>query len=207
MAKTLAGIHADRTALVLLDLEQATLSKVPHADSFLDRVHTAVEAARRSGAVVAYVRTALDDEDFADLSPKNRTDEQLARTGKAVQAGSPQTEFDDRVAPERGDVVVRKTRVGAFSTTDLDDQLRARGVDTLALVGVATSGVVLSTVRDAGDRDYRILVLRDVTADTDQDVQKVLINQVLPEQAEVVTVDDFVRALLPAAPRSRPHGT
>jgi nicotinamidase-related amidase len=58
-------------------------------------------------------------------------------------------------APAAGDIVVRKTRVGPFLTTDLDQQLRARRVDTLLLAGISTSGVVLSTVRDAHDRDYR----------------------------------------------------
>ena len=62
--------------------------------------------------------------------------------------------------------MVRKTRVGAFSTTDLDEQLRQRGVDTLLLAGISTSGVVLSTVRDAHDRDYRVFVARRRSAPT-----------------------------------------
>ncbi len=56
---------------------------------------------------------------------------------------------DDRVAPEPGDNVARKTRVSAFARTDLDEWLRDLGIDTLILAGISTSGVVLSTVCDA----------------------------------------------------------
>ena len=63
---------------------------------------------------------------------------------KAMPAGSmgadsPGTQVDERVAPEEGDIIVHKSRVGAFGTTDLDQQLRARGVDTLVLAGISTA--------------------------------------------------------------------
>jgi hypothetical protein len=61
--------------------------------------------------------------------------------------------------------------VGAFTTTDLDRQLRDRAITTLVLAGISTSGVVLSTVREAMDCDYRIVVLEDATADSDPDTQ------------------------------------
>jgi nicotinamidase-related amidase len=60
-------------------------------------------------------------------------------------------------------------------------------VDTLILAGISTSGVVLSTVRDASDRDYRVLVLADATADPDADVHEFLIERILPRQADVIT--------------------
>jgi nicotinamidase-related amidase len=96
-------------------------------------------------------------------------------------------------------VVVRKVRVGAFSTTDLDAQLRERGLDTLILAGISTSGVVLSTVRDASDRDYRVLVLRDVSADPQPDVHEFLTTRVFPNQAEVLTIGELEDRLAPAA--------
>ena len=65
------------------------------------------------------------------------------------------------VRPQPEDVVVVKHRVGAFSSTDLDMILRAKGVDTLVLTGLATSGVVLSTVRQGADADYRLVVVAD----------------------------------------------
>jgi nicotinamidase-related amidase len=102
------------------------------------------------------------------------------------------------VAPQHGDIIVRKTRVGAFSTTDLARQLADRGIDTLILAGISTSGVVLSTVRDASDRDYALYVLSDATADRDESVHACLIEQVFPRQADVITVSEL-GALLGAA--------
>jgi len=93
------------------------------------------------------------------------------------------------------DIVVRKTRVGAFSTTDLDQQLRDRGIDTLVLGGISTSGVVLSTLRDAADRDYRLLVLADLCADGDPEVHRVLLEKVFPRQADVVTSEQLTELL------------
>ena len=115
----------------------------------------------------------------------------IAAGPQAFHADSPTTAIHDRVAPQDGDIIVRKTRVGAFSTTDLEQQLRDRGIDTLILAGISTSGVVLSTVRDASDRDYRLFVLSDATADRDPAVHAFLIEQVFPRQADVITLAEL----------------
>jgi nicotinamidase-related amidase len=104
---------------------------------------------------------------------------------------APPMAIDDRVAPKRRDKVVRKTRVGAFARTDLDGWLRGLSIDTLILTGISTSGVVLSTVTDAADRDYRIVVVKDAVADTDPTIQDVLTRKVFPQRAQMVTVADL----------------
>jgi nicotinamidase-related amidase len=106
------------------------------------------------------------------------------------------TAVHDEVAPQEGDIVVRKTRIGAFSTTDLEEQLQANGITTLVLAGFTTSGVVLSTLRDAIDRDYGVFVLSDGSADSQADVHTMLTEKVFPTHAHVVTAEEFV-ALLP----------
>lgn len=70
--------------------------------------------------------------------------------------------------------------------------LRAQRVQTLVLAGIATSGVVLSTLRQAADMDYRLVVLRDGCADADEEVHRVLLDKVFPRQADVRTVDEWV---------------
>jgi nicotinamidase-related amidase len=92
--------------------------------------------------------------------------------------------------------VVRKTRVGAFTTTDLDDRLRAAGISNLVLAGLSTSGVVLSTVREAMDRDYRIVVLSDACADRDLDTHRFLTERLFPAHAYVTTVDGLAASWL-----------
>jgi nicotinamidase-related amidase len=108
-----------------------------------------------------------------------------------MDATDPSTQIDARIAPEPGDIEVRKVRVGAFSTTDLAQQLTERGIDTLLLAGIATSGVILSTIRDAADRDYRLLVVEDACADADDEVHRVLTTKVFPRQADVVATADL----------------
>jgi nicotinamidase-related amidase len=112
-------------------------------------------------------------------------------TGRAAHSESPATAVHDHLAPEPGDIIVRKTRVGAFSTTDLDTQLRDRNITTLILAGITTSGVVLSTLRDAHDRDYRVVVLADASADFDSDVHDFLIEKIFPREAQVITIAEL----------------
>ncbi|CAF1110144.1 unnamed protein product [Adineta steineri] len=108
-----------------------------------------------------------------------------------MQIDTPDAAFHKNVAPQAGDIVVRKTRVGAFSTTDLDQQLRQRGITNLILAGVSTSGAVLSTVRDAADRDYQLYILVDGTADLDPEVHDILIKKIFPRQAYIITTAEL----------------
>ena len=78
------------------------------------------------------------------------------------------------VRPAAGEVVVGKHRVNALHGTALDLILRANARDTLIMLGYATSGVVLSTVRAAADLDYRLVVVEDCCADQDADVHAFL---------------------------------
>jgi nicotinamidase-related amidase len=90
---------------------------------------------------------------------------------------------------------VTKSRVSAFAGTDLEVLLRANDVTTLVLFGIATSGVVLSTVLDAADRDYRLIVVHDCCADLDVDLHETLVSKVFPRPAAVVSADQCTRAI------------
>jgi nicotinamidase-related amidase len=107
-------------------------------------------------------------------------------TGEAATAVSPE------IAPAAGEVVVIKRRVSAFAGSDLDVMLRAGDVDTLVLTGIARSGVVLSTLRQAADLDYRLVVLSDGCLDADAEVHRVLTEKVFRRQADVLSVDQWV---------------
>lgn len=72
--------------------------------------------------------------------------------------------------------------------------LRAADVHTLVLTGISTSGVVLSTVRLAADLDYHLTVLEDGCLDADPEVHRVLTEKVFPRQAQVLTVDEWLKA-------------
>ena len=108
---------------------------------------------------------------------------------------TPETEIHPAIAPQPGEPVLTKRRFGPFSTTNLGKLLKEQGIETLVLMGISTSGCVLSTVRWAADIDYRLMVLSDCCADRDDEVQRVLMEKVLPRQASVVTSQEFLQAL------------
>lgn len=187
MTDTLLPIDPRRTALLVMDYQNGVVGMLDEPDELLSNAADAIATVRRAGGHVGYVRVAFEDTDLEAIPPTSRMGARVAASADAFRNDSRETAVHERVAPQNGDIVVRKVRVGAFSTTDLDSQLRARGVDTLILAGISTSGVVLSTVRDASDRDYRVLVVADATADRESDVHQFLIERIFPRQADVIT--------------------
>jgi nicotinamidase-related amidase len=190
MTDTHASLDARRAMLLVMDYQQGVMALLPDAGELLGRAAQAIAAARAAGVAVGYLRVAFTAADYAALPATNQRFAALAATGRMDDA-APETAIHPAVAPQPGDLVVRKTRTGAFSTTDLHARLRERGVDTLVLAGVATGGVVLSTVRDAADRDYRLYVLADACADRDPEVHEVLLRTILPRQATVLATADL----------------
>ena len=190
MSEDVPRIDPSRSALVVMDYQPAIVARVPGSDDLLARMRDTIALARGHGMTIGYVRVAFDDADYAAVPETNKSFSVLAG-GRQMHADAPETAVHEAVAPEPGDIVVRKTRVGGFSTTDLDRQLRDRGVDTLILAGISTSGVVLSTVRDAADHDYRLYVLEDGCADTDPEVHRVLTQKIFPRQAYVVSIAEL----------------
>jgi nicotinamidase-related amidase len=85
--------------------------------------------------------------------------------------------------------------VSAFAGTDLDMILRANGIETLVVAGIATSGVVLSTVRHAADADYKVVVVEDCCADRDAEVHRVLVGKVFPRQATIARAEELASSL------------
>lgn len=191
MTETLPVIDPGRTALLVMDYQAGILDRFPGADGLLARAAETIALVRSRGAHVGFVRVAFEDADYDAVPPTSMMGARMVSAGRAFHADSPATAFNQKAAPQPGDIVVRKVRVGAFSTTDLDQQLRDRGVDTLLLAGLSTSGVVLSTVRDAHDRDYQVFVLSDLTGDPDPEVHEFLTSRIFPRQSTVITTAEL----------------
>ncbi|CAF0778875.1 unnamed protein product [Adineta steineri] len=173
-----------------MDLQAGIIGMLPNSEELLTQVATAISIARERDVQVGHVRVAFEDSDYAAIPNTNKTFSAVAGS-RRMQIDTPDAAFHKNVAPQAGDIVVRKTRVGAFSTTDLDQQLRQRGITNLILAGVSTSGAVLSTVRDAADRDYQLYILVDGTADLDPEVHDILIKKVFPRQAYTITTAEL----------------
>ena len=184
-------IDPARTAVLLMDFQPSVLAAYS-ADDVLANATVLRESARAAGALVGYVHVWLTPDEAAAIPASNVMFSALAERMAGVDPAA--GEVHPRLGVGEEEPVFRKTRVGAFSTTDLHERLQERGIDTLVLAGVATSGVVLSTVRAGADHDYRLVVVADACADLDDEVHRVLTEKVFPRQAEVVTTADAVAA-------------
>jgi nicotinamidase-related amidase len=142
-------------------------------------------AARSTGLLVIYVVVSFRP-GYPEVSPRNPIFSVVAQNG-LLQDGNPGTQIHPAVAPIEGEPVVIKRRVSAFGGTDLQTILQSRAIETLVLTGVSTSGTVLSTLRQAFDLDYRILVAGDCCTDPDREIHNVLLNQIFPKQATVTS--------------------
>ena len=185
-----SNITPGRTALMLMDFQPAILSQMPDRERLLENVQVALEWARRHGIRVVFVRVAFEPDDY-DAIPHHHKAFGAAKHERLFADGDPSLELDPSLDVRDEDIVVRKTRYGAFSTTDLHVLLGNESIDTLVVGGISTAGVVLSTVREASDQDYRIFVLADATADRDPEVHRLLIEKVLPRQAHVINTSDL----------------
>ncbi len=183
----------DTTVLLVMDVQRGVVQRFTGEPGYLQRLRQAVTAARGAGVPVVYVTVGFRP-GYPEVSPRNRAFSGVASSGRFTE-GDPAAAIDPAVAPEPGDLVVTKRRVSAFTGSDLEVLLRSLDAGTLVLAGIATSGVVLSTLRQAADLDYRLVVLADGCLDADPEVHRVLTAKVFPRQADVLTVAEWAEQL------------
>ena len=182
------------TALLVMDFQTLIVNGYARdKDSLLARTKSLLEAARGKGLKVIYVVVGFRP-GYPEVSARNMIFHTIKESGRFA-AGDANAEIHSAVSPLPGEPVVTKHRVGPFSGTDLEMILRANNIDTLLLAGIATSGVVLSTVRHAADADYRLIVVKDCCSDADEEVHRLLVEKVFARQATVATVDQVIAGL------------
>ena len=172
-----------------MDMQNGLIDRLGAGTGYLDRVVATQERAEQVGVPVVLVRVAFGP-GHPEISARNKTFATLKANGSLVH-GDPAAELHPRKMRGNGEIVVTKKRVSAFSGSDLELVLRSQNVTSLVLGGMLTSGVVLSTVRDAADRDYHLTVLEDLCLDADEELHHVLMQKVFPTQAEVIAAADW----------------
>lgn len=187
--------HRNHAALLLMDVQNAIAARFSENGEALLPFRKALEAARLHDIPVIFVRIAFR-EGYPEVSPRNKSFSRISEAGwGAMTASDFATQIHESVQPQPGEPIVTKLRVSAFAGSDLEVILRSRQIDTLILGGIATSGVVLSTMREAADRDFALTVLSDACLDADPEVHRVLMEKVFPRQADVLTVDAWTDTL------------
>ncbi|MDP9076866.1 MAG: cysteine hydrolase [Bacteroidota bacterium] len=179
----------ENTALLIMDMQVGILGMFPDAAALISNVAKAIANARDKKIPVIYVTVG-----FRQGSPEISMNNKGFAAHKERFANTDMAEFTrvhPDLAPAQGEVSVMKRRVSAFTGSDLEVVLRSFNIQHMVLTGVATSGVVLSTVREASDKDYCITVLTDCCGDGDEEVHRVLTTKVFPRQAEVIALDEW----------------
>ncbi len=187
-------IDKAKTALLIMDYQNTVVGMLAEEQrgALLRRAQQILEASRQMGLPIIYVAVRFR-RGYPEVSSRNQAFGRV-KEGGLLQEDTPGADIHSEVAPLVDEVVVTKRRVGAFSTTELETILRAKGVDTLVLLGITTSGVVLSTVRWASDMDYQLVVISDGCADPDEEVHRTLVEKIFPRQATVVTTQQFLKS-------------
>jgi nicotinamidase-related amidase len=188
------AVDPKRTAVLAMDFQTTIVARLAgKGGPAVERAAGVVTAARQAGIPIIYVVVGFRP-GYPELSPKNPNYARLTQNGEFTST-PPGADVVPELRPEAGDIVVVKHRVSAFSGTDLDMVLRTKGIDTLVLFGLATSGVVLSTVRHAADADYQLIVVKDACGDADDEVHRVLTEKVFARQTTVVLASEFESAV------------
>ena len=184
-------LDPSRSALVLVDLQRGVVGRSvgPHsADDVVASSVRLAQAFRDAGALVVLVRVSFAA-DFADAL-HGATDEPSG----VCERPEGWDQVVDEVAA-LGDVVVTKRQWGAFHGTDLDVQLRRRGLDTVVLGGIATNMGVESTARAAHEHGYHVVLVEDAMSGLSAEDHAFAIERIFPRLGRVTATDEAIAAL------------
>jgi len=167
-------IDRDKTAVVIMDFQQRIVANnASEPENVVKQAASVLDGARKAGIPVIYVM----------------------HRGGALTEYAPDVELHPGVPPAEGEKIITKVRPGPFSTTDLDVTLRESGRDTIGIMGVSTSGCVLSCTRWAVDVNYKFIVVSDACSDGDAEVHRVLTEKIYPRFGTVVNAQEFLNAI------------
>ncbi|MFF3749749.1 isochorismatase family protein [Streptomyces sp. NPDC002018] len=175
-----------RTALVVIDLQNGIVGRptIHPAEEVVARSAELADAFRAKGLPVVLVNVT----------------EGAPGRNEAVQSGgiAPAADWADLVpglGRQDSDIIVTKQTWGAFYGTDLDMQLRRRGITQVVVTGIATSKGVESTARAAHERGYNVTVVTDAVTDMDEGSHRNSVEKIFPAIGETGTTEAIVKLL------------
>lgn len=182
--------EVDKTALVLIDLQNGIVGR-PHLAPYsgpevVERSRRLAEAVRAKGGTVIYVHVLLHEVLHLPV------DQPMPSSAPPPPEAS-EIVADAGVHP--GDVIIAKRQRGAFYGTNLEQQLRRRGITTIILAGIATNIGVESTARDAFDRGYALVFAHDAMSSMSTEMHEFAITKIFPAMGRVRTTDEILTTL------------
>jgi ureidoacrylate peracid hydrolase len=203
-------IDAARTALVVVDLQNHFVAEgfpaeVPLSREIVPVINRLARAIRAAGGHVAWVQTTATGalEQWANHHKYRLTPEQRSKRLASLDEGADGFKLFAALEPLPGDLRVKKIKYSAFiaGSSDIDAQLRSRGVETVLIAGTATNVCCESSARDAMMLDYRVIMLSDANATWSDEAHAATLDNFAVFFGDVMTADEAIGKLVPAKNR------
>ena len=186
------AVVREKTALLNVDMQNCFVAGPEDALPTLDRINRLARVCRESGMLVIHARHVLRPDGsnvgvLGEIAPR-------VKEG-FLNKGAESAALHKSLVIEPGDVLLEKPRYGAFHGTDLELLLRARGIDTVIISGIATNVCCDTTAREATVRDFRVLFLSDGTTARDRELHEATLKILARRFAQVLTVDEAIQKI------------
>lgn len=172
-----------QTALLIMHYQTDIMALFPDvAPMLLANTRKLCDAARARGVSVYFAKIHFSP-GYPEVSPLNKNGQGIRQLGRFVE---------DRISPEleprASEPVIVAHRASVFFGTDLQVRLSAQGIDTLIMAGIASTGVVLSSLAYASDADFRLFTVKDCCYDPDQIVHDHLFSTAFESRSTVLSL-------------------
>ena len=199
------ALDPKKTALVVIDMQNAFVApgapmEVPAARAIVAPINRLAAELRKRGVTVIWIshQNAKDGRDWSGffdtfIAPGRRSD-----AAAALSAGSELQKLWPELKVAPGDLRLSKNRYSALirGASDLEQELRKRGIDTLLIAGTKTNVCCECTARDAMMLDYKVVLLSDCTAALSEEEQRATLENVIQQFGDVLTADEALDLLV-----------
>jgi nicotinamidase-related amidase len=184
-----------RTAVLLCDVQMDLVNITPGLKRrrVLQNMASVLERARRKKASVIHI-TASVRPDFLDLPKDNPLWDNLRRA-KQLIIGTPGAKIHPSVKPLKTELVLNKTCVDPFLTTNLGQALVNADVNAIVLMGLWTNWVIEATARHASDMGYRVFLVENAVASNTEENHEFAVTKILPTICYIVSAEEVLGAL------------
>jgi ureidoacrylate peracid hydrolase len=197
-------IDAARTALVVVDMQNHFVAEgfpaeVPLSREIVPIINRLARAMRVAGGQVVWVQTTATGalEQWGNHHKYMLTPERAAKRLASLDEGADGFKLFAGLEPLPNDLRVKKIKYSAFiaGSSDIDAQLKSRGIDTVLIAGTATNVCCESSARDAMMLDYRVIMLSDANATWTDEEHAATLNNFVLFFGDVMTADDAIGRL------------
>lgn len=190
MTTQIPAIVPAKTALLVMHYQTDILELFPSvAPTLLANTRRLCDAARDKGVSVYFAKFHFSP-GYPEVSPLNKNGQGVKQLGLFLE---------DQISPELGrqadEPIIIAHRASVFFGTDLQVRLSAQGIDTLIMVGIASTGVMLSSVAYASDADFRLFTVKDCCYDPDQVVHDHLFATAFESRTTVLSLANALALL------------